>query len=763
MSLPAGTLVGRYQVVEQIGCGGMGDVYRARDPRLSRDIALKILAPALTSDAAAVTRFQREAIAVSALNHPHIVHVYDVGQQAVADGTVFFIAMELIDGVTLRSELARHHDDDRVLRYLIHVAEALAKAHAAGVIHRDLKPDNIMITTDGYAKVLDFGLAKLTNPIPPVDAPTEIRAPHTSAGIIMGTAGYMPPEQAAGRTADRRSDVFSFGCILFEAVTGLPAFHGASVIDTLHEVLHAEPSYERVPASLDPIVRRCLAKEPDDRYPSMDALLSDLRQAAADPAPRRSKPGAARTKPSSARARQIGSIAVLPFRNESGDPDSEYLSDGIAETLINSLSHIPKLRVVPRSTVFRYKHRDDLAAIAAELGVRAVLTGRVTHRSQRIVVAAELIDAEHDAQLWGDHYTRPVSDLLELQKTIATDIAAHLRPKLSGQTHKRVIRIHTEDAEAYQLYLKGRYHLNKRSSDALRRAIEFFQQAIDRDPAYARGYAGLADAWVLLGWYAVERPREAFPRALAAARQAVAIDPSFAEAHTSAAYAMFLADWNATGAEREFQQAIELNSDYAVAHHWYADLLQATGRANEAVAEAKRACQIDPLSLILNAELGRALYYQGDLAAAIDQLKKTLDLEPNFSPALLFLGQAYDRSGRAGDAVAAFERGITMSQNNPIFRAYHGYALAREGDQAAAQQVLDALRAEARLKWMPAFALALVAFAAGNLDACRESMEAAFEERSHWLLYATIDPAFAPLWSDDRFGSLRRRIQLAQS
>jgi serine/threonine-protein kinase len=485
----------------------------------------------------------------------------------------------------------------------------------------------------------------------------------------------------------------------------------------------------------------------------MEALLPDLRRVV------ESQPsGSGARRQSGTRSKQIGSIAVLPFADESHEADSEYLSEGITETLINSLSQIPKLRVVPRSTVFRYRGRDDIGTIAQELDVRAVLTGRVAHRGDRIVVAAELIDPANDAQLWGEQYSRPVSDLLDVQKTIAEDIARHLRPRLSGQTRRRVVKIHTEDPEAYQLYLKGLYHMNKRLADSLRKAVEFFQQAIDRDPAFARGYAGLADAFVLLGWYAIERPRVAFPRALAAARQALAIDATYAEAQTSAAYATLLAEWDRESAEAQFQKALLLNPNYPYAHHWYADLLQGAGRAAEAIEHAKRACALDPLALILNAELGRALYYHRSFDRSIEQQQKMLDLEPNFTPSLLFVGQAYDQSGRPREAVEAFRRAVELTHENPIFLGFLAYGLARDHHLAEAKEIFDRLRTQSESHWTPAYSLAMAAFGLQDLEETHRWLGAAIEERSHWLLYANADPAFAALWEDPRFADLRQRL-----
>lgn len=733
MQLHRGVTIGRYIIEEHVGSGGMGEVYRARDPRLNRFVAIKILAPELATDRAAIERFEREATAASALNHPHIMHVYDVGQDMVDGRTLSYIAMEFIDGVTLRTAMTQHRDLNETLRHLIEIGEALSKAHAAGIVHRDLKPDNVMLTSDGYIKVLDFGLAKLVASDGAADDATAALPPRTTAGTIVGTAGYMAPEQAAGSSVDHRTDIFAFGCVMYEVLSGKPAFRGESRIDTLHNVLYAEPVYDPVPVPLQAIVKRSLAKKPADRYPSMADVVADLRRLMSGRSP------AAKAAPNK---KAIESIAVLPFVNASDAHEAEYLSDGIAETLINSLAHIPKLRVVPRSTVFRYKNHDDVAAVAAALGVRSVLTGRVALRGNRIIVAAELTDTVLDAQVWGDQYNRPVADLLDVQRAIAEEIAEQLRPKLSGHARRRVAKIHTEDPEAYQSYLKGRYYLNKRSPDALEKSIRFFQEAIDRDPAYARGYAGLADAWLLSGWYSVAPPREVFPRALAAARKAVSIDPLFAEAHTSAAYALFLSEWDVPNAEREFEHALSLNPDYAIAHHWYADLLQATGRASVALKHAQRACAIDPLALILNAEVGRAYYYLRDFDAAIQQQKKTLELEPRFAPSHLFLGQAYDQSGRLEDAVAAFRAAANFSNESAITLGFLGYALGRAGQVDDAREKLQRLQDMAQSRWVPAFARALVHYGAGDIDAATEWLRRAREQRSHWLLYLPVDPAF---------------------
>lgn len=756
MALKPDTRLGRYAIGEQIGAGGMGEVYRARDLRLQREVALKLLAPGLATDPASIRRFEQEAIAASALNHPHILQIYDIGDDLLDGTPVHFMAMELIQGCTLRRRLNDRAPMRDMLRVMVQVGSALARTHAVGIIHRDLKPENIMVTLDGYAKVLDFGLAKLTEPLVPSEQiRPDVTAVRTSAGTVMGTPAYMSPEQAAARPCDARSDIFSFGAILYEVVSGTAAFSGSSFMDILHSVLHDTPS----PAPLGSfvgVIERCMAKDPDCRYPSIAEAVTDLEAAlggASSESPRRSprekRPG---------RSRSIDSIVVLPFSAEASDADVEYLGDGIAETLMGGLAQLPNLRVVPRSTAFRYRGRDDFAAIARELQVGAILSGRVSRRGNSIVVGAELIDTAKDAQLWGDQYSRQLADLLDVQKSIAAEITAQLRPALSGSRKRLVTRVHTEDPEAYQSFLKGRFHLYRRSEESLRKAIHHFEEAIEHDPAYARGYAGIADAWLMLGWYAVIRPREAFPKALAAARRAMELDGGFAEARTAFAYALFLTEWQFPEAEREFLKAIEINPSEALAHHWYADLLQSSGRMEEAIAHARQACALDPLALILNAELGRAFYYARQYDRAIDQQQRTLELQPEFAPSLLFLGQALERTGRLDEAVAVLRRGVEVSQSNPAFIGFLGHALARSGNQSAAREQLDLLVKRSAQRWVPSFAKGFIQLGLGEMGAAAESLNGALEERSHWLLYAAVDPAFDDSWGDERLRPLREQI-----
>src|SRR6266536_1236773 len=604
MPLTRGTKIGRYEILSQIGKGGMGEVYLARDTKLDRNIALKILPAELAVNRERMVRFVQEAKAAAALNHPHVAHVYEIGEH---DG-LNFIAMEFVEGNTLREKI--HYERTglkKLLKYLQQVAGGLAKAHAAGIVHRDLKPDNIMIARDGYAKILDFGLAKLTEQTKSAlpsgeaidkDARTAVMPrPLSTPGVIMGTVGYMSPEQAQGKPVDQRSDIFSFGCILYEAATGLRPFESDSLIDTLHKILHAPAAPIKdvnpsAPIDLQRIVRRCLAKDTDERYQSIKEVAIELRElrrelegvaeldttvppSSVGPTINATTSGAVpasgatlSTAPASSaefivteikhhkvatavvlaalvlagvglsaylHARNtevaIDSIAVLPFVNQNRDPDTEYLSDGLTESIINSLTQLPSLRVSPRSSVFQYKGKDtDPIKIGHDLGVRAVLTGRLLQRGDNLMVSAELLDVRDNKQVWGEQYNRKVADALAVQQEISREISERLRTKLSGEEQRQLTRRDTSNPDAYAFYLKGRYYWNKRTADNIRKAIEQFQQAADKDPNYALAYVGLADCYSLLEVYLGTPASETLPKAKAFAERALQLDNSLAEA-----------------------------------------------------------------------------------------------------------------------------------------------------------------------------------------------------------------------------------------
>ena len=735
-SHPAGARLGRYEIKSRIGAGGMGEVYLALDTELDRKVAIKILPADVAANQDRMRRFTQEAKAAAALNHPNIAHIYEIGQ---ADG-VNFIAMEFVDGHTLGEVIHGGQTDlAKLLRYLQHGAEGLAKAHAVGIVHRDLKPDNIMITRDGHVKILDFGLAKLletagqkpdregglgSSEIATAMMPVQ----HSMPGVVMGTVGYMSPEQAQAKTVDQRSDIFSFGCILYEVATGRKPFVGDSIIDTLHKIIYEPaPSITDLNPSASPdlqrVIRKCLAKEPEKRYqtirdtandleelieemkgvsdiersvaPSANATTSEAIKSTDDDVRAKSTVSVSQQSASSAEyivsgikqhklaavivllvlvvgavglglylhARNtevaIESIAVLPFQNRSTEADSEYLSEGLAESLIYRLSQLPNLKVSPTSSVFRYKGKEiDPVKVGQELGVNAVLSGRIVQRGDNLTISAELVDVRYNKLLWGEQYDRKMSDLLATQREIAREIVDKLKLKVSGE-EGGLVKHYTESNEAYQLYLKGRFYWNKRTGEAIKKSIEYFNQAIEKDPSFALAYAGLADSYIVPA--NPLPPREKMPKAKAAAMKALELDDTLAEAHTSLARVLAAYDWDWPGAEKEYKRAIELNPRYAIAHEWYGGYLEVTGHHNEAIAERKRAQELDPLSLIINFELGLAFYYAREYEQAIEQFQKTLELDPNFPPVQQFLPAAYEQKGMYHEAIAGFQKGRALA------------------------------------------------------------------------------------------------------
>lgn len=732
--LSEGQIIGRYRIVRAIGAGGMGEVYLAEDEKLGRKAALKILPPAVASNADRMRRFIQEAKAAAALNHPNIAHIYEIDE---TDG-VSFIAMEFIDGETLGKVIRQKPDVHRLLRYLQHVAEGLAKAHAAGIVHRDLKPDNIMVTRDGHAKLLDFGLAKLTSRLDGIESGSDVATaflPSQSAqGTILGTAGYMSPEQAQGKVdqIDNRSDIFSFGCILFEAVTGRMAFEGTDSIDTLNRIIREPPSPISDPerlGDLPRIIRRCLAKDPDERYHSIKDVAIELKEArrelsgnsdldstvppfrttetdlsrrhstSGDPSAESSLAPGAPTKTSSAEylvstigsnrrvalgltiaaaavavlgiwffgfrsasAAQVESIAIMPFANASGDPDLEYLSDGITESLINGLSQLPKLSVKARSSVFRYKGQDvDPKQVAKDLNVQAVLNGRVIQRGDNLTISLDLVDAATGNQIWGDQYTRKTGDLAALQTEIAREVSQKLRAKLSGADENRVVKNQTQNTEAYQLYLQGRYNWNKRTPQTTKKAIEFFQEAAEKDPNYAMAYVGLAEGYVIADASSEERCNKVKPAAL----KALEIDPTLGEPHAALANCKDTTDRDFQAAEAEYKQAIQLNPNYPTAYHWYGEFLVFQGRFEEGLVQYKKALELDPYSLAIGTDYGKALYYARRYDEAIDYLKKLEEMDPSYIRTHDYLRDVYGAQGRQEEGLAELEKRFQAEGNLP--------------------------------------------------------------------------------------------------
>jgi serine/threonine-protein kinase len=779
----------------------MGEVYRARDQRLERDVAIKVLPDHLAQDAEALTRFEREAKAVAALSHPNILAIHDFGKEQ----GISFAVMELLEGETLRSRLARSPLPWRkTVEVGVAVADGLSAAHSKGIIHRDLKPENIFLTDDGRVKILDFGLALVADPLSSGDQTTTALGPArkasaTQPGTVLGTFGYMSPEQVRGEQAVPASDVFSLGCVLYETVSGRKAFGRATAAESVAAVLKEDPpelgsAGDRgvLPPEIERVILHCLEKRPADRFQSARDVafalknigsISALSQPPAQPLVEATPQPRVEPKPHARRLvwiagaasvlilagalvflwlgrnRPIDTLAVLPFINAGSDPNAEYLSDGITEGIINNLSQLPNLGVMSRSSVFRYKGKEiDPQAVGRDLNVRAVLAGRVVRRGEELSISTELIDTRTNRQIWGEQYNRRTSDLMALQEQISREISDRLRLRLTGEDKKKMARRPTENAEAYQIYLQGRYQWNKRTLDGMQQSIDLFQQAISKDERYALAYAGLADAYALLADYNVLPAREVMPRAKTAAEKAIELDDSLPEAHASLGWVKLTHDWAWPDAEREFKRSIELNANYPTAHQWLGEYLTVMGRFDDALAEMKRAVAIDPLSLVANTSVCSTLYYAGRYDQAIEQCRKTIAMDGNFGQAHLFLGRAFKQKASYAEAMAELQRALDLSEGNTneLAALGHGYALA--GRRSEAIKILDDLQERSKQTYVQPMWMAGIHIGLGQKDQAFEWLQKAYQDRSGWLVYLKVDPMFNPIRSDPRFSDLVQRV-----
>ena len=787
-----GQTISHYRILEKLGSGGMGVVYKAEDTKLGRFVALKFLSDSCLRDPHALERFKREARAASALNHPNICTVHGIDEHQGQP----FIVVEYLEGQTFKDRLAvKPFKMGELLNLTGQIADALDAAHQKGIIHCDIRPANLFVTNRGHAKVLDFGVAKL---VPPVSEAT-VTESLTESHAVVGTLSYMAPEQLRGEKVDARTDIYALGVVLYEMATGRRPFDASLPIALAGDIQHkAPPPPGRIkpdlPLKLEDIILKCLDKDPANRYQAAKEMEVDLRRLGMPP-PTQGVPPPERAKAPWLRAAlwagisalllgaalvglnvvswrdglfsrvhppQMRSLAVLPLENLSRDPDEEYFADSMTEAIITDLAKINALRVVSRTSVMRYKRtQKPLPEIAKELNVDAIVEGSVQRAGNRVRITAQLIHAATDQHLWAEAYERDLRDVLVLQDEVARNIAQQVRVKLTPEENIRLSSGRPVDPEAYQLYVKGRYFWAKRNQESFNRAISYFREAIDRDPSYAAPYSGLADCYVLFGSsfdVGGHPPSEVQPKAKAAALKALELDSSLADAHNSLAYVKLNYDWDWSGAEAEFKRSLELNPGYAHGHHWYAHLLFSSGRRDEALAESTRSLELDPLSPILVVHLGWHYLYTRQHDRALDQLAKALELEPSYALAHWYRGLAYEEKKMYPEALRELTKTKDLLPGNLAVQSDIGHVYAVSGNKSEAEKTIARLKQESTRTYVNLYELALIYIGLGQNDQAFDWLEKAYRERSDQLIYLKVDPRLDPIRSDSRFADLVRRV-----
>lgn len=780
----------------------MGEVYLAEDTQLDRTVALKILPSEVASDQERMRRFVREAKAASAIDHPNIVHVYEISS---ADG-IHFIAMQYVEGNTLRDKInGRPLPTEELLKTAIQITEALSEAHSRGIIHRDLKPPNIMITPKGHVKLLDFGLARIEKSASGEDSQMATQS-KTQSGIVVGTVAYMSPEQAMGNKVDHRTDIFSAGIVLYEMATGRPPFVGKNPTETIDRIVHGQPesiarlNYE-APQELERIIRKCMEKDPERRYQYASEINIDLTNLKRDLDSTESKPLAAssRVKTNTAespannrkywipiavllalaaiagfaiyRSRQasgeaLRAIAVLPFRNVNLDPKTEYLSDGITDSIINNVSLIRQIRVMARGTVFNYKNKDvDPRQVGKELGVDGVVTGKLLQEGDSLVVTVDLVDARDGSQIWGEQYDRKLADILSLQSEISKEISNKLRIKLSTSEEDLVARQYTGDTEAYKLYLKGQFFLTQRTPDSTQKAMEYFRQAFEKDPSYALAYDGLANCYAFLGINGALLgglpPKEVMPKAKEAALKAIELDDTLAQPHTTLGHIHFNYDWDWQGAERELNKAQALNPNESSTYYIKTLCSAALNRKEEMNSSIQQFKMLDPGTVPgTSLATGVAYYWAREYDNAIDQFRKVNEMAPNFPTPYFWLGTSYLEKKDYDSAMENFQKAVTLSRRAPVALAGLAIGLARTGKSKEAEAVLAELLDSSKKQYVPEFYVACVYAALNQKDQAFEWLEKSYQERANGLNLIKVIPLVDGLRSDPRFTKLLERLNL---